>query len=180
MKFVQDKKDFYSSIETFSDYIEFKFNYKQEKIEAYIPYEGVSNDTIEHKRNTYWMNYYFAGLFVFIVSCALAIANPGFGTVALLSLGLVLKGYSEQKKNRYDLISLPCAKYNIVLIKNSDSEIALKELHKIKSKYIREKYFKINWENEMVDELNKMAWLKSNNIISETEFEDVKKQITSK
>ncbi len=116
MKFIQDQKDIYSSIETHSDYVEFKLRYKSEKLEAYIPYEEISNDTIVQAKNSFWVQYYFAALFTLIILIALAVYNPAALSLILFSAGLLYKGISEQKKNKYDLIILPCNKYNIIMI----------------------------------------------------------------
>lgn len=177
LKFIQDKQDFWVSIETFDDYVEYRLKHNKENIEGYLTYEGISNDTLRETRNSQWQGYFFAAAITFIISIAISLSNPYFASFALFALGFFLKGKNELKKHRYNYLILPCEKYNVVLIDNEESENAVKQLKAIRNVYLRKKYFSINWGNEVANELNRFSWLKSLKVISESEFEETKKQL---
>ena len=60
---------------------------------------------------------------------------------------------------------------------NTDAEEFIDELFERRKQYYRDQYFHIDYENNKKNEIDKMKWLKSENIITESEYNVVLDEI---
>ncbi len=90
---------------------------------------------------------------------------------------VVLFGFHFYKRRRYFLVDLNNDR-SIFFIADQPSKNALKEfvqsMYESRKKYLRDRYFATNPNSEPENELRRFQWLLNEEVISETEFQQMK------
>lgn len=107
--------------------------------------------------------------------------NTPFAMVATaLVIAAVTYGYYRLTRVKYYAIALEENKRFQVLYETPSHEAVLNfidELFRRRKEYYKNQYFFIDYENERKKEIEKMKWLRSENIITENEFNVVVDEI---
>ena len=95
-------------------------------------------------------------------------------TIVIISLVMAALTYAifYFTKKKYYLIDLE-EKAFFILYDKPNNEIVnafIDEIFSRRREYYRDTYFEINYENERAKEINKMKWLRAEDIITENEF----------
>ena|SRR5271157_307847 len=174
----QIKGNFSNDVKITDDFVEYHVVNNREKLDAFIPFETISNDILRFQTVQKWK--LTMGVIICILAVLTIVGSEGkvlFPVWILIpGIGLIEVYFRHKKKT----VSLSCEKYNILLLDNPEgNEFANKIIAK-RNECLRNKYLSINWENEMTNELNKFTWLRSIGAISEDEYNERKSNIISK
>jgi hypothetical protein len=175
---IQKKWKFTSKIFIKNDYVEYQCQIEKDIREQFIPYEQISNDISRNEINRRLALY--IGIIGLIIGITSAISSgkihPWTFSFLMVGIGFVIS-YNLKKVK---IIELSTGKGSIIVLDNPEGNIMIDEIKRKRNEYLREKYFMINWENELTSELDKFAALKNIGAISENEFDKIRKEIETK
>ncbi len=100
-----------------------------------------------------------------------------------LAIGIGAYVYYYLTKMKYYSVGLEDGKITRILYDKptvEEAEEFIDEIFKRRKQFYRDNYFNIDYENDKQSELNKIKWLKSENIITENEFNVVVDEINEK
>jgi hypothetical protein len=174
----QKQGNFSNKINLSDDFVEYHAVTEKDKVDAFIPYESISNDKVMFEAGQRWKAITGGIIVGFAVLTMLGTEGKAIFPLWILipGIGLLFEFYRNKKK----LISLSCEKYNLLLLDNQEGHLFLDKVFEKRNSYLRNKYAYINWENDMTTELNRFQFLKNLGVLSEGQFDDLKNKVISK
>ncbi|QBN17973.1 hypothetical protein [Flavobacterium nackdongense] len=170
--------------------LEIEFTDKDGDFSFFINFDNISpreNVRIHTKRKTNVLKYGLIIALLTLIRGFLTAKTDLQTTLIVISLSLAIGVgtyiYYHLTKMKYYSVGLEDGKITRILYDKPTIEKAeefIDEIFKRRKKYYRDNYFKIDYENEKQSELDKIKWLKSENIITENEFNVVVDEINEK
>ncbi|MGF1725540.1 hypothetical protein [Photobacterium nomapromontoriensis] len=109
----------------------------------------------------------------FVVSLAqftIFMAWKGEPKMTMLSVSIVL--YFMFRHTRTEFTVLCTDRYNVKVMKDKHHDEIISELYKRRKNALRSKYFEIDMNNGIEEEISKIDWLLENEIIDKEEYDD--------
>ena len=170
--------------------IEIEFTDKDGDFSFFINFDNISpreNVRIHTKRKANVLKYGLIIALLTLIRGFLTAKTDLQTTFIVISLSLLIGigtyVYYHLTKMKYYSVGLEDGKITRILYNKPTVEGAeefIDEIFKRRKQYYRDNYFKIDYENEKQSELDKIKWLKSENIITENEFNVVVDEINEK
>ena len=152
------------------------------EVEFYVQYEDLTSQ-IRHLTEQSGRLYIVAisfGVFSLVGHAANLAGEPALMRwVPLWTIAaLILFAFHLAKRRRYLLLDLTDGK-TLFFLRDKPSERELSDflatMQSKRKQYLRDTYYKIDMDNDPQREVMKFKWLKTEGVISEIEFEEVKK-----
>jgi hypothetical protein len=167
--------------------VDIDFTDKDGDFSMFIKYERITsreNVRINTKRKRLALKYGLLAALLTLARGFLTAETNVKTTVIITLVALFIAGctytYYYLTQVKYYAVGLEDNKTFMVLYNkptNTDAEEFIDELFERRKQYYRDQYFHIDYENNKKNEIDKMKWLKSENIITESEYNVVLDEI---
>lgn len=167
----QEANNFSSNVQIMDNFIELDMRIDGEKLNTILRFEEITK-TMREGEDSDKSQKLIGGLsFCLSMIALMAGGQSPYLYIWWIASILILGNYFRTKKT---FISIDCDRCSIVFVKNDESLQFIDKLFAIRDEYLKGEYLKINWKNDIADELNRFMWLRQIEVINDTEFKNLK------